>query len=162
MGVQGYPDALSEEVIEVVHEEVKPKVEKSEDDQPQFKGEFVALSKVDPEFASLFANAPFSSGGFFTGAPFEDLRTHIYRLAPGHPFPQAPEDIWDSVKWVAQHATLLGSDPSKGFILGGVSAGRHLTTIIAQLAAKEQLQPPLTGHWVPVPVLLGVVDEVPP
>ena len=34
--------------------------------------------------------------------------TISYRLAPEHPFPTGPEDVWDSVKWVAQHAILLG------------------------------------------------------
>ncbi|OJJ05128.1 hypothetical protein ASPVEDRAFT_833585 [Aspergillus versicolor CBS 583.65] len=78
--------------------------------------------------------------------------TVSYRLAPEHPFPTAPEDIWDSLKWIAQHATLLGADPSKGFILGGVSAGGQLTALTAQRAVKEKLSPPLTGVWLAVPV----------
>ncbi|KAL5344108.1 Alpha/Beta hydrolase protein [Aspergillus crustosus] len=87
--------------------------------------------------------------------------TVSYRLAPEYPFPTAPEDIWDSLKWIAQHATLLGADPSKGFILGGVSAGGHLTTLTAQRAVKEKLSPPLTGIWASVPVTTLTADSLP-
>lgn len=87
--------------------------------------------------------------------------TVSYRLAPEHPFPTGPEDVWDSVKWIAQHATLLGADPSKGFILGGVSAGGHLTTLTAQRAVKEKLSPPLTGLWVAVPVTTLTEEGIP-
>lgn len=87
--------------------------------------------------------------------------TVSYRLAPEHPFPTAPEDIWDSVKWIARHATLLGADPSKGFILGGVSAGGQLTTLTAQRAVKEKLSPPLTGLWIAVPITALTEEGIP-
>ncbi|KAI9372962.1 Alpha/Beta hydrolase protein [Aspergillus egyptiacus] len=74
--------------------------------------------------------------------------TLSYRLAPEHPFPTAANDVWDSVAWIAQHASLLGADTSAGFILGGVSAGANLTSVTAQRAAREKLSPPLTGIWV--------------
>ncbi|KAL4865427.1 hypothetical protein BDV12DRAFT_174697 [Aspergillus spectabilis] len=87
--------------------------------------------------------------------------TLSYRLAPEYPFPTAPDDIWDSVKWIAQHATLLGADPTKGFVLGGVSAGGHLTALTAQRAVKEKLSPPLTGLWISVPVTTLTAEGLP-
>ncbi|KAL4961375.1 alpha/beta hydrolase [Aspergillus stella-maris] len=87
--------------------------------------------------------------------------TISYRLAPEHPFPTGPEDVWDSVKWVAQHASQLGADPSKGFIIGGVSVGGHLTALIAQRAVKENLKPPITGLWVSVPFLAYTAENIP-
>ena len=70
----------------------------------------------------------------------------VYRLAPEHPFPAAANDSWDAVKWVAANATSkLGADPSKGFIVGGTSAGGNLTDVVGHLARDENLLPPLTG-----------------
>ncbi|KAL4798394.1 Alpha/Beta hydrolase protein [Aspergillus venezuelensis] len=247
MGVESFsePIAVPEMAKDIPQALEIEDVQKAQQAQSQYKEEFVVMSKVDPEFAALFTDIAFSSGGFFTGAPIEHLRaqhaasekqayeitptlgtkesvgkitmrdghkneirifrpssmpeegspvvvliygggyqlgtnlqlapfaralsamygatsiTISYRLAPEHPFPTGPKDVWDSVKWVAQHATLLGADPSKGFIIGGVSAGGHLTTLTAQRAVKENLQPPLTGLWVSVPVLAYVAENIP-
>lgn len=69
-----------------------------------------------------------------------------YRLAPEHPFPAAPNDAWDALKWIAANATsTLGADPSKGFVVGGASAGGNLTDVVGHLARDEKLNPPLTG-----------------
>jgi acetyl esterase/lipase len=87
--------------------------------------------------------------------------TVSYRLSPEFPFPIPPNDVWDSVKWIAQHATLLGADPSKGFVLGGVSAGGNLTCVTAQRAVKEKLSPPLTGLWISVPVTTVTAEGLP-
>ncbi|KAL4908556.1 hypothetical protein BDW74DRAFT_188495 [Aspergillus multicolor] len=87
--------------------------------------------------------------------------TVSYRVAPEWKFPISPNDVWDSVSWIAEHATLLGADPTKGFILGGVSAGGQLTTLIAQRALKNNLSPPITGLWVSVPVTTLTADGIP-
>ncbi|PTU17989.1 hypothetical protein P175DRAFT_0444776 [Aspergillus ochraceoroseus IBT 24754] len=84
-----------------------------------------------------------------------------YRLAPECPFPAAPNDVWDSLKWVAANATSLGADPSQGFVVGGVSAGGNLTCVAAQKAVKEKLSPPLTGIWVCIPVTTVTVEGLP-
>lgn len=49
--------------------------------------------------------------------------TVAYRLAPEHKFPTAPNDVEDTLLWLAKNAESLGADPSKGFVLGGISAG---------------------------------------
>lgn len=77
-----------------------------------------------------------------------------YRRAPEHKFPTAPNDTWDSVKWLAANAPSLGADLSVGFVLGGVSAGGGMTITTAQRAIKEKLSPPLTGLWACIPVAL--------
>ncbi|KAL3464602.1 Alpha/Beta hydrolase protein [Aspergillus heterothallicus] len=115
------------------------------------------------------------SGGFLVGSnlqnvPFARAITALYnattisisyRLAPEYAFPTAANDIWDSLQWIAQHATLLGADPSKGFIIGGLSAGGNLTAVTAQRAVKERLSPPLTGILVSIPVVAVDADGIP-
>jgi acetyl esterase/lipase len=79
-----------------------------------------------------------------------------YRLAPEHRFPAAPQDMWDSLKWLSQniHAKELECDLSLGFYIGGVSAGGTLTAVMAQRWISEGCQPPLMGAWVSVPCVL--------
>ncbi|RDW65696.1 alpha/beta hydrolase [Aspergillus mulundensis] len=87
--------------------------------------------------------------------------TVSYRLAPEWKFPTSPNDVWDAVTWLAEHAALLGANPSRGFILGGVSAGGQLTALTAQRAVKENLSPRITGLWVSVPVTTLTADGIP-
>ena len=85
-----------------------------------------------------------------------------YRLAPEHKFPTAINDAWDTVKWCAANASSsLGADSSKGFLLGGVSAGGNITAVVAQKAVEEGMSPPLTGLWLCVPLLFPSIDQVP-
>ncbi|KAF9871463.1 alpha beta hydrolase fold-3 domain-containing protein [Colletotrichum karsti] len=84
-----------------------------------------------------------------------------YRLAPVHKFPAAPNDAWDSLKWIAANAHTLGADPYAGFILGGASAGGNLAAVVAQKSVDEGLTPPLTGTWLCIPYLLEE-EIVPP
>ncbi|GKT48123.1 AB hydrolase superfamily protein [Colletotrichum spaethianum] len=79
-----------------------------------------------------------------------------YRLAPVNPFPAAPNDVWDGLKWVAANAHVLGGDPLAGFILGGLSAGGNLAAVTAQRIADGTgaLTPPLTGLWPCNPIIV--------
>ncbi|KAK7425596.1 hypothetical protein QQZ08_007919 [Neonectria magnoliae] len=77
-----------------------------------------------------------------------------YRLAPEHAFPTGVLDCWDTLKWAATNASLLGADPTQGFIVGGSSAGANVAAVLTRLAMKENLQPPITGQWLCVPYLL--------
>ena len=102
----------------------------------------------------------FHGGGGSIGAPEEGqslLRLLVsslgivgvsleYRLAPEWQWPKGTEDAWDGVKWCAAHAgALLGADLSRGFVVGGVSNGANLASVVAHLARDEALSPALTG-----------------
>jgi acetyl esterase/lipase len=45
----------------------------------------------------------------------------------------------------AENAKHLGADPSKGFILGGTSAGGNLAAVAAHQAVKDGMSPSVTG-----------------
>jgi acetyl esterase/lipase len=68
-----------------------------------------------------------------------------YRLAPEHAAPTTLYDCWAVVRWAASHASSLGADPAKGFVLQGSSAGAQMADVLGHLARDEQLAPPLTG-----------------
>ncbi|KAK2593440.1 hypothetical protein QQS21_008857 [Conoideocrella luteorostrata] len=100
-------------------------------------------------------------GGYVTGGLETDdstcraiaLRVGIavinveYRLAPEHKFPVGFEDSFDVVRWVASQAgqDRLETDLTKGFVLGGTSAGANFTAGISHLAVQGKLSPPITG-----------------
>lgn len=77
-----------------------------------------------------------------------------YRLAPQYPFPRGLEDSHDALRWAAQNASLLSADPTKGFLLGGVSAGANFGGALAYLARDERLNPPITGLLLSIPCCL--------
>lgn len=87
--------------------------------------------------------------------------TISYRLAPEHPFPMGPQDVWDSLVWLASNAASLGADPAAGFIVGGSSAGANLAAVVTQLSMERPLAAPITGLWTRIPILLddSIVPE---
>ena len=57
-----------------------------------------------------------------------------YRLAPGHAFPAAINDVWQVYYWICEHAeTFLGIKPEK-IILVGDSAGGNLVAALTLLS----------------------------
>ncbi|GIZ42379.1 hypothetical protein CKM354_000565200 [Cercospora kikuchii] len=76
-----------------------------------------------------------------------------YRLGPESKFPTAHNDCWDATKWIAENAIALGADPSKGFIIGGTSAGGNLAAAMSHLARDEGLSPPITGCHLMIPAV---------
>lgn len=78
-----------------------------------------------------------------------------YRLAPEHIFPAAPNDIWDTVRWIAVNESVLDADLTKGFVLGGGSAGGNLSIVTAHRSVKEKLFPPITGVLATIPVCMS-------
>jgi acetyl esterase/lipase len=118
--------------------------------------------------------ALFYGGGFILGSPVMMAKlarslvkrfdavvvAPTYRLAPENPFPTGLHDGWDIVTWIAEHATTtLKADPSKEFIVGGISAGGNITNIVTHLARDENLRPPITGCWLSAtPVRLAPKD----
>ena len=79
-----------------------------------------------------------------------------YRVAPEHKYPASQNDALDSMKWIADNATgpVLNSDPKKGFIMGGVSAGGAITACLSRMFQEEPLPYPLTGQWLSVPSIM--------
>ena len=55
-----------------------------------------------------------------------------YRLAPGHPYPAAVDDVWAATRWVADNAGRF-ADGSR-LAVAGDSAGGTLSAVVAQLA----------------------------
>lgn len=72
-----------------------------------------------------------------------------YRLAPEHVFPTAVNDAWDALQYLAKNASAasINADPTKGFVVGGISAGAGLTNVVSHLAKDTPLAHPLTGVW---------------
>lgn len=56
-----------------------------------------------------------------------------YLLAPEHPFPAAPQEAFDVVRWVAEHGDVQGWDGSM-ITIGGQSAGGGLAAAVARQA----------------------------
>ncbi|KAK3722235.1 hypothetical protein LTR37_002668 [Vermiconidia calcicola] len=77
-----------------------------------------------------------------------------YRLAPKYKFPVSWHDGIDSAKWLAEHASEVGADPSKGFVVGGISAGGNLSSVITNASIEEKFANPITGQWLCVPSLM--------
>ncbi|KAF6826854.1 lipase 2 [Colletotrichum plurivorum] len=76
-----------------------------------------------------------------------------YRLAPEFAFPTGLNDCWNVLEWAANNASELGADPTRGFIIGGGSAGGNIAAVIAHLARDNDLTPPLTGQYLCVPAI---------
>lgn len=76
-----------------------------------------------------------------------------YRLAPEHPFPLPVQDAEAALRWAHDHASEIGTDPSKLVILGD-SAGANLAAVVARrardaggpLIARQILAYPVTDH----------------
>ena len=61
-----------------------------------------------------------------------------YRLAPGHQFPTAAHDAWDTLHWLAGQAAELGLDAGH-LAVGGDSAGGTLAAMCALMARDAGL-----------------------
>ncbi|KPM36160.1 hypothetical protein AK830_g10419 [Neonectria ditissima] len=70
-----------------------------------------------------------------------------YRLAPENKFPVGFEDCFDVLRWAAslEGQKKLNTNLSKGFVVGGTSAGANFTAGLAHLARDEGLVPKITG-----------------
>lgn len=74
-----------------------------------------------------------------------------YRLAPEHPFPTGINDSYAATKWAATQIDYLSADLSKGFLVGGESAGGNLSAVVA-LKARDD--PFFVGRQITGQVLL--------
>ncbi|THY18855.1 lipase/esterase [Aureobasidium pullulans] len=86
-----------------------------------------------------------------------------YRLAPESKFPTAAHDVEDSLLWIAKNSKELEADPSKSFVLGGISAGGNLVACVAQKTLHDKsLAHPLTGLWLCVPWIFPLENDLVP
>lgn len=56
-----------------------------------------------------------------------------YRLAPEHPYPAAPDDVWDATAWAYSRVAELGAT-IRDFAVSGESAGGNLAAVVCRLA----------------------------
>jgi acetyl esterase/lipase len=127
----------------------------------------------------------FFGGGFMLGNPSMMTRPArefaetfgacvacpTYRLLPEVDFPVPAQDGYDVVRYLSRNAEKeLGVDLAAGFIVGGVSAGATISSVIAGISTNAHsrdngtqipnLAKPLTGVYLSVPLLL-TADIVP-
>lgn len=67
-----------------------------------------------------------------------------YRLAPEHPWPAAPEDVYEVLTWMAEAHDSIS--------IGGESAGANLAAVVC-LMARERGGPRLVAQWLDVPAV---------
>ncbi|KAF1966033.1 hypothetical protein BU23DRAFT_593382 [Bimuria novae-zelandiae CBS 107.79] len=117
---------------------------------------------------ALFGAVYYHGGGFVVGTPelwehgavimVQQLGCTVvnvdYRLAPEHTFPTAALDAIDALHWAAANTSSIGADASKGFIVGGTSAGGNLAAVAAHSAVDSRLEPAPTGVYLSMPLLL--------
>lgn len=73
-----------------------------------------------------------------------------YRLAPEHPWPAAPEDVYTVLLWLVAEGAPLGIEVSRVSI-GGISAGGAIAAAVA-LMARDRGGPALVFQLLEIPV----------
>ncbi|WYZ36932.1 hypothetical protein EsH8_II_000438 [Colletotrichum jinshuiense] len=81
-----------------------------------------------------------------------------YRLAPENKFPISVRDGWETAVWLSKNASRFGADITKGFVVGGFSAGANIASVVSQRSGVEGLG--ITGTLLGIPFLL--VKEIVP
>ncbi|KAF7301082.1 Abhydrolase-3 domain-containing protein [Mycena indigotica] len=103
-----------------------------------------------------------------------------YRLAPVHRHPTQVNDSYTALKWASpnrahlsvsrlnkpqavENAPILRADVKKGLVLGGISAGAHVASVLAHRARDDPFfsHRPVTGHLLQVPPSLHYAAQVP-
>ena len=74
-----------------------------------------------------------------------------YRLAPEHAYPAALDDCYDGLRWVHEHAELLGVDPGRTGVYG-TSAGGGLAAALA-IRARDRGELPVAFQLLDSPML---------
>jgi acetyl esterase len=74
-----------------------------------------------------------------------------YRLAPGHPFPAAVDDVVAALAWLRAEASPLGVDVARVAVMGE-SAGANLAAVVALHDRDQPGGPPLVGQVLVYPL----------
>ncbi|HEV8298981.1 MAG TPA: alpha/beta hydrolase [Acidimicrobiales bacterium] len=74
-----------------------------------------------------------------------------YRLAPEYPFPAAADDAFDALRWVVEHASEYGADPTRIAVMGS-SAGGNLAASVC-VRARDEGGPPIALQVLLYPVI---------
>ncbi|EIW54925.1 uncharacterized protein TRAVEDRAFT_60292 [Trametes versicolor FP-101664 SS1] len=69
-----------------------------------------------------------------------------YRLAPEHAFPTGFNDAYSGLKWAATNAHVLNASLTRGFLVGGTSAGATLAASVALRARDDAFFAPGSGR----------------
>ncbi|KAK1146160.1 hypothetical protein N8T08_003250 [Aspergillus melleus] len=136
------------------------------------------VSDSDTEETLTPLIALFHGGGFVVGSNLQmaifaralaslynvTVASLSYRLAPEYPFPTAQNDAWDGIRWLSDpsNAAHLGANLTKGFIVGGVSAGGNLAISVTHRSIVENLPSPITGLWSAIPITAPSTGETIP
>jgi acetyl esterase len=80
-----------------------------------------------------------------------------YRLAPEHRWPDAAEDVYAVVRWVADNADAVDGD-ARRVAVGGDSAGGNLAAVTAVMA-RDRGGPPIAGQLLIYPVIAADFDN---
>ncbi|KAK7682276.1 hypothetical protein QCA50_014479 [Cerrena zonata] len=85
-----------------------------------------------------------------------------YRLTPEFTFPTNLNDAYAGLKWAAENAKKLSASLSKGFMVGGASAGGNFAAVVSLLARDDLFfkDRPLTGQLLIVPITVHVDANV--
>ncbi|GJC83450.1 AB hydrolase superfamily protein B1A11.02 [Colletotrichum liriopes] len=81
-----------------------------------------------------------------------------YRLSPENKFPRSVKDGYETAVWLSKNASRFGADISKGWVVGGFSAGANIASVVSQRSGVEGLG--ITGTLLGIPFLL--VKEIVP
>ncbi|KAF8524347.1 Alpha/Beta hydrolase protein [Hysterangium stoloniferum] len=77
-----------------------------------------------------------------------------YRKAPEFPFPTPLNDVYSGIRWVITHKEEFLVDTTKGFIIGGLSAGGNLAAVATRRAINDPGIPSPTGQVLLIPTLI--------
>ncbi|GKT44644.1 AB hydrolase superfamily protein [Colletotrichum spaethianum] len=81
-----------------------------------------------------------------------------YRLAPENKFPRSVKNAYETAVWLSKNAGRYGADISKGWVVGGFSAGGNIASVVSQRSAVEGLG--ITGTFLGIPLVM--VKEIVP
>ncbi|KAJ6506536.1 Alpha/Beta hydrolase protein [Mycena sanguinolenta] len=125
------------------------------------------LAGEDPKYPVLVF---FHGGGWVCGdIELDDVNLKIlsvelrlaivnvdYRLAPEFPFPAGINDCYTAVKWTVENCKAIHGSLSKGFVVGGISAGANFAAAVTHRLVKDPFfeKHNITGNLLQLPAVV--------